>query len=55
MKTEFLSLETTSKLARYEKAIKFIKNYIKNTPNTVMTYQVKREFEKILKILEAKK
>lgn len=54
MKGELLSLETTQKLARYEKAIKYMKNYIKNQPDTVTTYVIKKHFEKVLKLLEVK-
>ena len=54
MKGEMLSLETTQKLARYEKAIKYMKSYIKNQPDVVLTYAIKKHFEKVLKILEVK-
>ncbi len=54
MKGEILSLETIQKLARYEKTIKYMKSYIKNQPDTVTTYAIKKHFEKVLKLLEVK-
>lgn len=54
MNKEILSLETAQKLARREKAIEYMKSYIKNQPNVVVTYAIKKHFEKVLKILEVK-
>lgn len=54
MKKEILSLETAQKLARYEKAIKYMENYIKNQPDVVLTYAIKKHFKKVLEILEVK-
>lgn len=54
MKKEILSLETAQKLARYEKAIKYMESYIKNEPDTVTTYSIKKKFKEVLKILEVK-
>lgn len=52
MNKEILSLETAAKIARYEKAIKYIENYIKNHPDTVTTLAIKSKFKEVLKILE---
>ena len=54
MNKEILSLKTAQKLARYDKAIKYMKSYIKNKPDTVTTLVIKREFKEVLRILEVK-
>ena len=54
MNKEILSLETAEKLARYEKAIKYMKHYIKVEPNNGTTMPIKIEFTHVLKLLEVK-
>ena len=51
MKSEFLTLETTMKLANRDKAIKYIKNEIKDMPYN----GCKIKLNKVLKILEGNK
>lgn len=54
MNKEILTLETAEKIARYEKAIEYMKSYIKNHPDTVTTLAIKSKLKEILKILEVK-
>lgn len=52
MKGEYLSIETAQKLARYEKAIKFIN---KRLDNKNIPKQIKGHYKFVLDILEVKK
>lgn len=51
MKSEFLSIETTMKLANRDKAIKYIKKEIKDMPYNGCKIKLNR----VLKILEGNK
>lgn len=51
MKGEFLSIETSMKLANRDKAIKYIQNEIKDMPYNGCKIRLK----KVLKILEGEK
>ena len=51
MKSEFLTLETTMKLANRDKAIKYCKNILKREVPT----QVKMYVQNILNVLEGNK
>lgn len=54
MNGEYLSLITAQKLSNIDRAVRYIKNYIKVEPDNSTTIPIKIELNEILKLLEVK-